>query len=160
MTMDALKVEERVSRLERLVKVLASLLVVAVALAVFVIVREVRASDPAPAKTPTEFRSGGVLVDENGFDARAKTADGRTAQTLARVSGRNAGFAVGMGKIGISFGAQDEGTTVKIETQGAVESSLEVDTATGTWSIVQRRFDRHRNVLKEQRTSLAPPLPE
>ncbi len=158
--MDASKVEERISRLERFVKVLASLLVVTVALAGFVIVREIRAASSVPTKAPTEFRSGGVVVDETGFDARATTADGRTAQALARADGHSAGFAVGVGKVGMSLSAEDASATVRVETQGAVESNLEVDTATGTWSIVQRRFGKGRSVLKEQRIPLAPALPQ
>jgi hypothetical protein len=158
--MDASKTEERILRLERVVKVLAGMLVVTLALSGFGVVREIQYESSPPPKPPTEFRSGSVVVDETGFDARGKTADGRTAQALARADTHGAGFALGVGKVGMSLTADDASATVRVETQGAVESNLEVDTATGTWSIVQRRLDRKRNILKEQRTPLAPPLPQ
>jgi len=148
--------EKRIARLERLVAVLAVALVASLMISIFAIRKE----NPVPTEVlaARELHAGGLSISEDGFNSKSKVVDGRTAQAIVRTNQHNAFLALGVGKVGISIAAGDDGPVARIETEGEVESNLEIDTATGQWSVVQRRFDDNRKLLKEQRTTLCPAL--
>jgi len=146
---------ERIQRLERALAMLGVGFAAATAIAVLAFVR---AKHEAPIPPPEEISIDGLTVSKWGLDVKNQVRDKTQSEAKLEATKEASYLALGVGKIGVTIELNKRSNNLRFAVLGNVESTIEVNTDTGAWTLVRTLHDAKYNVTKEDRLSLVGPL--
>jgi hypothetical protein len=144
----------RIRRLERALWVLGLGLLVAVGVAVLALYK----TRQAPAAPPTEISLDGLTLSKWGMNVEHEVAPKRHSGAKLEATEAASYLSLGIGKVGMTIALDAKSNTLRFETRGAVESTIEANTDTGEWTLVRTLHDAGYAVTKQERTPLVGPL--
>ncbi|MEP6862492.1 MAG: hypothetical protein ABJE66_17855 [Deltaproteobacteria bacterium] len=145
---------DRIRRLERALWVLGLGLLVTVGIAVLAVYR---ASQPA-APPPTEISLDGLTLSKWGMNVEHEVAPKRHSGARLEATDAASYLSLGIGRLGMTIALDAKSNTVRFETRGNVESTIEANTDTGEWTLVRTLHDAKYDVIKEDRLPLVSAL--
>jgi hypothetical protein len=145
---------EKIRRLERALWLLGLGLVVAVGVSGLALYR----SRQTPTPPTTEISIDGLALSKWGMSVEHEVAPKRHSGVKLEATEAASYLLLGIGKLGMTVALDSKSNTVRFETRGIVESTIEANTDTGEWTLVRTLHDAKYNVTKEERTPLVGPL--
>lgn len=151
---------QRVRRVERINRTLATLLVVTWIGGALLGVSNYRRLEALSTRPADRVVSGPTEVDGYGVRINVPFRTHPTEQVGAEIKVTDLGafMAVGIGHVGIDESVGDLGPIVTWSAEGTVTSNVEVNTDTGEWVLHRVRSDGSAKIIKEERRQLIAPL--
>lgn len=143
--------DELLNQLDRRLRI--TQLAFAIAIVALAVATGVALTNRQQVAPPSRLQIGGVTLDNHGLVAVA--GDPKVApNVVVRVQPDAAFVAVGAGGVGITQGVDRDSELATIAVTGRVDSTLEINTANGAWTVVRSYRDPHGNVAKTERVKI------
>ena len=142
---------DRIRRLERAVALLGAGFAIASTVAVLALVRARSEESPKPS---SEISIDGLTVSKWGLDVKNEVSAKTQSEAKLEATSDASYLALGVGKFGLTIEANKRSNNLRFAVLGNVESTIEVNTDTGAWTLVRTLHDAKYNVTKEDRLPL------
>lgn len=145
---------ERIQRLERALVLLGVAFAASTGVAVLALVRAKHELPPPPS----EISIDGLTMSKWGLDVKNEVIGKKQSEAKLEATNEASYLALGVGQIGVTFELNKRSNNLRFAVLGNVESTIEVNTDTGAWTLVRTLHDAKYNVIKEDRSPLVGPL--
>ena len=150
--------EQRIQRLER--RVLALTIVAFLALTSCVVMFVMRATTPAPyipkRLEAVDLQVGFTTIDGQTLHTKIPNAeDGQESEVMTSANDNGSFMTVGVGPVTAMASVARGKPVVKFSASGVVDSTVEINTDTGAWTLVRTKKS---GPTHEQRTELIGPM--
>jgi hypothetical protein len=120
-----------------------------------------RTSDLAARPAPSEIAMEGMTLSKWGMEVEnhfATSKGSANAGVKVQATDSSAYLVLGARRLGVTIEIPANSNTVKLETFGNADSTLEIDTDTGAWTLARKLYDAKANIIKEDRVQVVAPI--